>query len=451
MKKILSFLAAFVLLFAAAGVSLGESADNSDHTLIIGVSNPALTDARFEYCFLNQYPDGRIIYLQMNAMSSDNLQMLSGNVPDLMTVTDYSLERYLDLDMFEGLDEHVFPSGYPETLAPQAEHLCMKNGRFAGMLHSCTLLRWKMDPEVARILGFQRPSDTWTWSDFITDYFQPFESRRNDANAPNLRLMQVGAYFDESGNCFLPKIASGWMNEVIHLHMKEPDYFLSDAFVSILETTKLLSNDDAIVSGYNEDGTIMNELSAVLFEPYGSYAGAYLSSGDPVGQIPPPRTEEEQQMNLCANVGYLCLLRNAPNLAFARECLQMMGTEEYQQYCSGPEGCAGAKEPRHRVAYLKDAFAEVQYSDVYHTNIRIVDASSLNQYRITELAPDPEKYAERLNLLATSDTVLYNHQAYMEIKRNVLYPALKEFFRDQITADEVARLLYQRIRQAVME
>ena len=93
----------------------------------------------------------------------------------------------------------------------------------------------------------------------------------------------------------------------------------------------------------------------------------------------------------------------------------------------------------------------VAYSAEYHARVRIVDASALEKYRLTELTPEPEAYQAQLEMLAGVGNPFYDAFSLVEICETVFWPAFKEYCEDNMTAEEVARLLYQRLRIAMYE
>ena len=100
---------------------------------------------------------------------------------------------------------------------------------------------------------------------------------------------------------------------------------------------------------------------------------------------------------------------------------------------------------------IADNWKSMAYSEEYHANVRIVDASVLEKYHLTELSPEPEAYEAQLEVMAGLGNPFYDSLSLVEVCETVFWPAFREYCEDALTAEEVAQLLYQRLRIAIYE
>lgn len=455
MRKLLAMLLA--ILLTALYPSVYCHADESDHTLVIATPYPYMANPRLEYTFLNRYPDGRIVYLEFHNYQEDALRLLTNQMPDLIEIYNWQMTRYTNLDMIENLYEQTFPNGYPSALASQTRHLLELDGTMIGAPKQITVERWSIDRRNARKQNFPIPENGWTIDDLLS-YFDAFNSDTDGDGFQDISFIETTMTSDDDRNPILTKYAGSLLNQAVTTHLNDIDYYLTDDFVMQLELCKLLSTSDKNKTFWDEKGRLIDSLDTTpdLFGINSVDAGPYRKS-DYSDLIAMPVAHEGETSNP-ANIIFYSLMRGASHHDLAMECLQMMTSEEYQAiYDGGTFGggsqCFGTNEPSLEISMNGGIYrhGEVFYSEEYHANVRIVDASMLEAYRVSELSPLPERYQKHLNFLEQANVVFYDMTALTDINTHVFWPALKEFFADNMTAEEVARLLYQRLRIAMYE
>lgn len=460
MRKFFAIL--FVILFTSFHLPAACVAEATDHTLVIATPYPYMVHPQLEYTFLNRYPDGQIVYLECSNDQDHALQLLSGQMPDLIELSNAQMTRYTNLNLIEDLYEHVFPDGFPQTLAPQAQRLMELEGAMIGVTNKISVARWSMNQRYAKQQGFDLPADDWTIADFTT-IFDAFNPDMDGNGIQDIYFMYPSMAMDADMNPILTKYVGDLLDRDIVNHLYDIDYFLTDDFLKQLEISKLLSSSDKVRTAWDERGEIINatDSTPVLFESIGTDTGPYRASGSSsfslTVSVAMPATCEGERNNP-ASVGYYSLLRSAPHHDLAVACMRLMTSEAYQAIYDGSDygggqHCFSAQEPSLQIAIDGGIFRrdEMVYSEAYHANVRIVDASMLDAYHITALEPSPEQYQEQLAFMDQANVVFYDSMAVVEINRVVFWPALKEYFADNMTAEEVARLLYQRLRIAMYE
>ena len=463
MRKFFAVL--LVILLASCQLPAPARAEGEEHTLVIAVSNPVLSDPRLEYAFLNRWPDGKIVYVEYDRYEDSSLQMLSGQFPDLILLDEGSLPRYDRVGLIEDLYERVFPDGYPETLAPQARQLMERDGRMVGISKGYALYCWEMSTSAARQLGLDMPAEDWTELDFVEQYLEGYTGDTNGDGVLDIWLMDsmIGGGGPGRENYILHKWVPMGMENALIKHMDDPDYFLTDGFLAELEVGKRVYQSDAILTHVDEH---MNDLPTdglprrFLFETVTSTTGPYRKENASAflsAQIPTPAfCSGELNQNVIVNV--YALMRGAPHRELAMEVMRMMASEEYQAIYEAPgdtrrQHAFGAKEPtlQMKISGSVDRRDAVFYSEEYHADVRVVDAASQLEITLSDLPPSPETWQMHLDALAQLGDPYYDNYLRLEIVSNVFRPALREYFADNMTKEEVARLLYQRLRIAVYE
>lgn len=459
MRKFFAVL--FVILFTSFHLPVACIAEAVDHTLIIATYYPYMAHPRLEYTFLNRYPDGQIVYLEF---SNDDgaTKLLTGQMPDLIELSNHKITRYTNLDLIEDLYQEIFSGGYPDALAPQARHLTELEGAMIGVPKEMSVKRWCIYQRYARQQGFDIPVDGWTADDFMA-YYDAFTPDTDGNGVPDVYFITPTMTTDADGNPIITKYVGDLLEEELINHLYDVDHFLTDDFIRQLEICKRLSTGDKVETVWNERGEIINPKghTPTLFDyignDYGPYRAAARSSFASTVTIAMPVAHEGDPINP-GSIDYYCLMRGAPHRDLAVDVMRMMASEEYQAIYDGTDDgggqhCFSAQEPSCQITIEGGIFRrdEMVYSEEYHANVRIVDASMLDMYHITGLEPSPEQYQEQLDFLDHTNVIFYDHMAVIEIKRVVFWPALKEYFADNMTAEEVARLLYQRLRIAMYE
>ena len=463
MKKLFALLIALLMM---PGMSLAENLPEGqdDHTLVIAVYNPGIADPRLEYAFLNRWPDGKIVYVEYKSYSDSSLQMLTGRFPDLLMLSEGELPRYDKVGLIEDLYEHAFPNGYPGTLAEQARKLMERDGRMVGISTSCAYQCWEINPSTARSLGLDIPAEGWTEQDFIAQYLDGYTGDTNGDGVLDIWLMDSGsAGGEEEGSFIINKWIPMGMEDAVIRHMENPDYFLTDDFLAELEVGKRVYQSDAILTHMDENFRILSmdgQPRRFLFDYLSTSPGPYRqekASAFLAAQIPAPAFCSGEP-NQRASMDYYVLMRGAPHHDLAIEVMRMMASEEYQSIYDDTLPTRGirsfgAKEPTLQLVPNGTIYqySEVFYSEDYHANVRVVDASSPLSVAFSELTPSPETWQAHLDMLERLGSPFYDNHLFLEIKCNVFHPALREYFADNMTAEEVARLLYQRVRIAVYE
>ena len=460
MRKFFAIL--FAMLLTSCPLPAARATEGAGHTLVIATPYPYMAHPQLEYTFLNRYPDGQIVYLEFSNYQDNALQLLSGQMPDLIELSNSQMTRYTNLDLIEDLYERVFPDGFPQTLAPQAQHLMELEGAMIGVPNGISVARWSLNQRYAKQQGFDIPADDWTITDFMA-CFDAFDPDMDGNGIQDIYFMYPSMAMDADMNPVLTKYVGDLLDRDVVNHLYDIDYFLTDDFLKQLEISKLLSSSDKVRTVWDERGEIINptDSTPVLFESVGTDTGPYRTAGSSsfslTASVAMPATCEGERNNP-ASVGYYSLLRSAPHHDLAVECMQLMASEEYQAIYDGSDygggqHCFSAQEPSLQITidggfYRRD---EMVYSEEYHANVRIVDAGMLDAYHITALDSSPEQYQEQLTFMEQANVVFYNSMALIEINRAVFWPALREYFAGNMTAEEVARLLYQRLRIAMYE
>lgn len=458
LKKYLSIL--LLILFLP---SIGVADTSSDeHTLVIATLSASLSDPRLEYAFFNRYPDGQIVYIAYGSVEFSSVQLMAGLSPDIILFPSEWVTRYAKVDIFEDLYEQVFPDGYPETLAPQARLLMELDGRMIGMAEHWMSWSWSIHKRYAEKLGYEIPEDGWTEQDLIDIYFNGYTGDTDGDGVQDVWFAATGAQSDAEGVPIIRKAVYIGAYDAILNHANNLDYFLSEDFLAELELTKLLTNSEKLPTFVDESGMFIPgmDVERNLFnDAGGGYTGPYHNSGALYGtwvKIPRPAFLSGEQNNYIG-ASYYCLMRAAPHHDLAVEVIRMMASEEYQSLYDGygysGGKCFGAKEPVQEITFrgAADDWQSVTYSEKYHADVRIVNASALERYQLTELTPEPEAYQAQLEVLAGLGNPFYDSFTVVEICETVFWPAFKEYCEDNMTAEEVARLLYQRLRIAMYE
>lgn len=461
MRKFFAVLLAMLLTSCLMSV---PARAEEDHTLVIAVYNPGISDPRLEYAFLNRWPDGKIVYVEYSSYNDSSLQMLTGQFPDLILLDEGSLPRYDRVGLIEDLYEQVFPDGYPETLAEQARRLMERDGRMVRISASCAYQCWEINPSAARGLGLDIPAEGWTEQDFITQYLDGFTGDTNGDGVLDVWLMDSrSAVGEEEGSYIINKWVPMGMEDAVIRHMEDPDYFLTDDFIAELEVGKRVYLSDAILTHMDEDFRILStdgQPRRFLFDDLSTSPGPYRqekASAFLAAQIPTPAFCSGEP-NQRATVYSYALMRGAPHHDLAVEVMRMMASEEYQSiydttYPLRGIRSFGAKEPTLQLVLKGTIYQsdEVFYSEEYHANVRVVDASSQLSVTFSELTPSPETWQAHLDMLDQLSSPFFDNHLFLAISCNVFRPALREYFADNMTAEEVGRLLYQRVRIAVYE
>lgn len=456
------FAVLLVILFTSFHLPAAWAAEEADHTLVIATSSPFEANPRLEYAFLNRYPDGRIVYLEYRNDDDGPTRLMAGQIPDLIELAAFEMTRYTNLNLIENLYEQVFPGGYPRALAQQARHLMELEGAMIGVPRDMTVSRWSIYQRYAKQQGFDIPADGWTIDDFMA-YYDAFTPDTDGNGIPDVYFIMPTMTTDADWNPIITKYVGELLEHALINHLDDVDYFLTEDFIRQLEISKLLSTSDKVETLRDERGELIdpNGHTPTLFDYFGNDPGPYRaaarSSFASSVTIAMPVAREGEQSNP-ASVSYYCLMRGAPHHELAVECMRMMAEEDYQALydASGAGDRArwfGAEEPSLQLTmtggiYRRD---EVFYSEEYHANVRIVDASMLDAYHVSELTPQSEQYQEQLDFMDQASVIFYDHRAVIEIKRVVFWPALKEYYAGNMTAEEVVRLLYQRLRIALYE
>ena len=455
MRKFFAML--LVILLMSCQLPAVCHAQAQDHTLVIATPYPYVANPRLEYTFLNRYPDGKIVYLEFQNYQKDAVRLLADQMPDLIEVYNWQITRYTNLDMVESLYEQTFPSGYPSALAPQARHLVEIDGAMIGVPKQITVARWKIDRRSARKLNFAIPENGWTIDDLLS-YFDVFNPDTDGDGFQDISFIETTMTSDYDRNLILNKYAGSLLDQAIRTHLNDIEYFLSDDFIVQLELCKLLTTSDKVKTFWDEQGRLIDSSDTTpdLFGIVASDVGPYRTS-DYSDLIAMPVAHEGETSNP-ANIIYYSLMRGAPHHDFATECLQMMSSEEYLAIYDGSEfgggsQCFGMNEPSLQITMDGGIYrhGEMFYSDEYHANVRIVDASMLKVYHVNELSPLPERYQKHLTFMEQANVTFYDMTVLNDINSYDFWPALKEYFADNMTAEEVAQLLYQRVRIAVYE
>ena len=460
MRKFFAIL--FAMLLTSCHLPAARAAEGTDHTLVIATSYPYMANPRLEYTFLNRYPDGRIVYMEFSNYDDGAVKLLTGQMPDLIQLHNHEITRYTNLELIENLYDEVFSSGYPDTLAPQARHLTELEGTMIGVPKEMGVKRWCVYQRYAKQQGLAIPADGWTADDFMA-YYDAFTPDTDGDGVPDVYFMTPTMVTDANWNPIITKYVGDLLEEELINHLYDVEYFLTDDFLRQLDICKQLSTGNKVETIWDERGEIINPkghtptLFDYLGNDYGPYRAAARSSFASAVTIAMPVAREGDPTNP-ASVGYYCLMRGAPHRDLAVECLRMMASEAYQAIYDGEDygagqHCFSAREPSCQIAIEGGIFRrdEMVYSEEYHANVRIVDGGMLDRYHVTALEPSPEQYREQLDFMDRANDIFYDHMAVIEIKRLVFWPALREYFADNMTAEEVARLLYQRLRIAMYE
>ena len=444
------------LLLAWCQLPAARAADTEDHTLIIATSDVEIANPRLEYIFFSQYPDGKIVYLEIDYYGDDVLKLLTTTMPDLIELPNYQMTRFTDVKLLENLYDQAFPDGFPEALAPQARHLTEMDGAMLGIPKDMYVSRWTVNQTCARKEGLAVPPDDWTINDLM-DYYDAFRPDLNGDGEMDFSFIEEVMVADAERHPIITKFVSSMLSEAVIAHLNDIDYFLSDDFLRQLELSKLLSTSDKVQTLTDERGEFLPSVSSKpkLFEITGLDKGPY--RGRRASMVPIPAAHEGESVNP-ATISYYCLMSSAPHHDLAVACMRLMASEAYQLVYDAPvymhrTACFGAQEPDSEIIMVGGVNRknEVFYSEEYHANVRIVEANGLEAYRISDLAQSPAQYQEHLEYLAQADVAFYNNLALGEINQYAFWPALKEYFMDNLTAEEVARVLYQRLRIAMFE
>lgn len=459
MRKLLALLIALLMMPC---VSLAEALpeEKADHTLIVATLGASVSDPRLEYAFFNRYPDGQIVYMDYSDIQFSSVQLMAGLTPDIILFPAEWVTRYAKVDILEDLYEQVFPDGYPETLAPQARHLMELDGKMIGMAEHWMTSNWSIDKRYAEKLGYEIPGDGWTEQELMDKYFDGYTGDTDGDGELDVWFVRTGSVTDAEGVPTVKKVVYIGAYDAILNHANDLSYFLTEDFLAELELTKRLTNSEKTPTYFDDNGYFIPgiDVERNLFNDYGGYGGPYRAgvSRSVSVKIPCPAFLNGEPNNYVW-AGYYCMMRAAPHHDLAVEVMRMMASEEYQSlydsrnYGSGK--CFGAKEPVMGITALGvvDDWENVNYSEEYHARVRIVDASALSMYRLTELTPEPEGYQAQLEAMASLRNPFYDSFTVVEICETVFWPAFKEYCEDNMTAEEVARLLYQRLRIAMYE
>ena len=459
MRKMFALLIALMMLPIP---SLAENSSEEDHTLIIATLGGTMSDPRLEYTFFNRYPDGQIVYMAFGSKEISSIQLLAGLSPDIILFYAGEVPRYAKADVIEDLYEQVFPDGYPETLAPQARHLMELDGKMIGMAEHWMSWCWSINKRYAEKLGYEIPEDGWTEQDLIDTYFTDYTGDTDGDGEQDVWFAGTGAHTDAENVPIIRKAVYIGAYEAILAHANDLDYLLSEDFLAELELTKLLTNSDKLPTFMDENGDFIRGMDTErnLFSDHGGgFTGPYRAGSSTYGsQVKIPRPAFlNGDANQYIQANYFCLMRAAPHHDLAVEVMRMMASEEYQSLYDGSNysggKCFGSREPTMQLIGpgVANNWQSMAYSEEYHANVRIVDASVLEKYRLTELTPEPETYQAQLEVLAGLGDPFYDSLSLVEVCETVFWPAFKEYCEDNMTAEEVAHLLYQRLRIAMYE
>ncbi|MCH5286134.1 MAG: hypothetical protein J1E43_01825 [Christensenellaceae bacterium] len=456
MRRLLTVL--LVIALTSSYLPAVRAAEDTDHTLVIATPNADTANLRLEYTFLNRYPDGKIVYLEFHDYQDNALRLLADQLPDLIELSNGELTRYTNVSLIADLYKEAFPDGYPGALAPQARRFVELDGAMIGVPKSITVRRWKINRSCARKQGFEVPPSDWTIDDFLTQYFEPFNPDADGDGVQDMSFIETVMVGADMWNPIISQYAGDILDEAIIAHLNDVDYFLSDDFLKQMEVCKRISTSDKIQITADDEGRIIaSGLLPQLFSIVAIDVGPYRAVGR-TGFVTIPLEHAGDPGNP-ASVTFYSLTSGAPHHDLAVECLQMMASEAYQaiydgtSYHGGGEQCFSAQEPSLQITADGGVGRrnDMVYSEEYHANVRIVDASVLDTYHITALTPSPEQYQAQLDFLDQAIATLYDNQTLLEIKGTVFWPALKGYFKDNMTAEEVARLMYQRLRIALYE
>lgn len=461
MKRLLALIVALMML-PCASLAENVTEEEADHTLIVATLGASVSDPRLEYAYFSRYPDGQIVYMAYGGLEISSVQLMAGMSPDLILFYCGHVPRYIKADIIEDLYEQVFPDGYPETLAPQARHLMELDGKMVGMAEHWMSQTWSVNKRYAEKLGYDIPDDGWTEQDLIDKYFSGYTGDTDGDGEQDVWFATTGGVLDAENVPIMRKLVYIGAYEAILTHANDIDYLLSEDFLKELELSKLLTNSEKLPLFYDENGYPMPGIDhekCLFYEIGGGFTGPYRAGSPTYGsriKVPRPAfLNGESNDYISAN--YYCLMRSAPHHDLAVEVMRMMASEEYQSIYDGSNysggKCFGAKEPTTQITGSDDAnnWQKVAYSETYHADVRIVDASALGKYRLTELTPEPEAYEAQLEVLAGLVCPFYDSFSVVEVCETIFWPAFKEYCEDNITAEEVAQLLYQRLRIAMYE
>lgn len=460
MRKFFAVL--LVILLASFHLPAAFADEANEHTLIVATLGASVSDPRLEYAFFNRYPDGQIVYMDYSDIQFSSVQLMAGLTPDIILFPAEWVTRYAKVDILEDLYEQVFPDGYPETLAPQARHLMELDGKMIGMAEHWMTSNWSIDKRYAEKLGYEIPGDGWTEQDLIDKYFTGYTGDTDGDGEQDVWFATTGGVLDAENVPIMRKLVYIGAYEAILTHANNIDYLLSEDFLMELELSKLLTNSEKLPLFYDENGYPMPGIDheKCLFDEIGGgFTGPYRAGSPTYGsriKVPRPAfLNGESNDYISAN--YYCLMRAAPHHDLAVEVMRMMASEEYQSIYDGRNysagKCFGAKEPVMGITATSaaDDWRNVAYSEEYHADVRIVDASALGNYRLTELTPEPEAYEAQLEVLAGLICPFYDSFSVVEVCETIFWPAFKEYCEDNMTAEEVTRLLHQRLRIAMYE
>lgn len=460
MRKFFAVLLAVVMAAFHLPAAFADEAD--EHTLIVATLGGTLSDPRLEYTFFNRYPDGQIVYMAYGSKEMGSLQLMAGLSPDIILFYVGEVLRYAKADIIEDLYEQVFPDGYPETMAPQARHLMELDGKMIGMAEHWMSWSWSINKRYAEKLGYEIPEDGWTEQDLIDRYFTGYTGDTDGDGEQDVWFASTGFLRDAEDVPVIRKAVYIGAYEAILAHANDLDYLLSEDFLAELELTKLLTNSDKLPTLMDENGHFIPGMDTErnLFSDHGGgFTGPYRAGSSAYGsQVKIPRPAFlNGDANQYIQANYFCLMRAAPHHDLAVEVMRMMASEEYQLLYDGSNysggKCFGAREPTAQIIgpSIENNWQSMAYSEEYHADVRIVDASVLEKYRLAELPPSPETYQAQLEVMAELGNPFYDSLSVVEICETVFWPAFKEYCEDNLTAEEVARLLYQRLRIAMYE
>ena len=458
MRKAFAILLVILLVSFHLPAALADGAE--EHTLIVATQGASTSDPRLEYSFFSRYPDGKIVYMDYGDNRSNSIQLLAGLSPDIVLFPAEWVLRYAKVDILEDLYEQVFPDGYPDTLAPQARHLMELDGKMIGVAEHWMTSNWSINKRYAEKLGYEIPGDGWTERELMDKYFDGYTGDTNGDGEQDVWFVRTGMVLDAEGVPVVKKVVYVGAYDAILNHANDLDYLLSEDFLAELELTKRLTNSEKIPTFIDDDGRFIPgmDVERELFTDYGGYGGPYRASGSSGVRVKIPCPAFlNGEPNCYVYAGYYCLMRAAPHHDLAVEVMRMMASEAYQSIFDGRDygagKCFGAKEPVMGITTLGavNDWEHVAYSAEYHARVRIVDATALEKYRLTELTPKPEAYQAQLEMLAGVGNPFYDAFSLVEICEIVFWPAFKEYCEDNMTAEEVARLLYQRLRIAMYE
>ncbi|MCH5286135.1 MAG: carbohydrate ABC transporter substrate-binding protein [Christensenellaceae bacterium] len=456
--RIKRWIALFLALLMIPAMSLAEG--ESDHTLVVAQFSAATSDPRLEYIFFSHYPDGRIVYMTLDNLRESSVQLLAGVSPDIILFNCGQIPRYAKVDIIEDLYEQVFPDGYPEALAPQARHLMELDGRLIGLAEYWLSAGWSINRRFAEKLGYEIPEDGWTEQDLLEKYFDSYTGDTDGDGVLDVWFTGTAALYGSENVPIIRKLVYIGAYDAMINHANDLDYLLSEDFLAELEFAKLLTNSEKLPTCVDENGDFIpgidverNLFNTVWGSGYsGPYRSTASSSGTNVKISRPAFLNGEPNSEIFGY--YYCLMRAAPHHDLAVEVMRMIASEEYQALYDSSGKCFGAKEPVRQITALGGAANIVQnvaYSDIYHAEVRVVDASVLGRYQVSDLEPFPEAYQEQLEVLEEIGNPIYDNFAVIEVCDSVFWPAFREYCEGNMTAEAVARLMYQRLRIALYE